>query len=160
MAKKFAKGKSASGRSWIEKFNEANNKGSVKKQTDKGLMYISTPKEIESIIKTVPKGRLITTKYIIDKLNKKYNVDFTCPLTTGIFVSIVANKSEEEKSQGKKNTTPYWRVVKPPKGYLYDRYLGQESCQKELLQSEGFKIVPSGTKKGPVVKDIDKYLLD
>ncbi len=147
-------------KSWIEKFNEANAKGSVRKQTDKGLIYISTPKEIESIIKKIPKGNLITTKYIIDKLNKKYKVDFTCPLTTGIFVSIVANKSEEEKSEGKKNTTPYWRVVKPPKGYLYDRYLGQESRQKELLQTEGFKIIPSGTKKGPIVKNFEKYLID
>lgn len=160
MARKLVEGKSASGRSWIEKFNEANKKGSVRKQTDKGLMYISTPKEIESIINKIPKGKLITTKYIIDKLNKKYKVDFTCPLTTGIFVSIVANKAEEEKSQGKKNTTPYWRVVKPPKGYLYDKYLGQESRQKELLQSEGFKIVPSGTKKGPIVKDLEKHLID
>jgi len=146
-------------KSWIEKYSEAGKKGGIKKQTDKGLMYISTPKEIESIIKKVPKGKLITTKYIIDKLNKKHKVDFTCPLTTGIFVSIVANKAEEEKSEGKNSNTPYWRVVKPPKGYLYDRYLGQESHQTELLQTEGFKIVPSGTKKGPIVKDFNKYLL-
>jgi len=147
-------------KSWIEKFKKANKKGSVKKQTDKGLMYISTPEEIESIIKKVPKGKLITTKYIIKKLNKKHKVVFTCPLTTGIFVSIVANKAEEEKSQGKMNITPYWRVVKPPKGYLYDKYLGRESNQKILLETEGFDIIPSGTKKGPIVKDFDKYLLD
>jgi len=137
---------------------QATTKGSIRKQTDRGMMYISTPEEIQKIIKRVPKGKLITTKQIIDKLNKKYKVDFTCPLTTGIFVSIVANAAEEESTMGMKNITPYWRVIKP-KGYLYDKFLGQKSSQKKYLKAEGFKIIPSGTKKGPVIKDFEKYLM-
>jgi alkylated DNA nucleotide flippase Atl1 len=144
--------------SWKEKAENANKKGNLRKQTDKGMMYISTPKEIEGIIKRVPKGKLITTERIAQKLSKKYKVDFTCPLTTGIFTAIVANAAIEERELGKKNITPYWRVIKP-RGYLYDKYLGQKSDQTKLLKKEGFKIVPSGTKKGPVVKDFKKYLV-
>lgn len=145
-------------KSWKEKMENANKKGNIRKQTDKGMMYISTPKEIEGIIKRVPKGKLITTAQIAQKLSKKYKVDFTCPLTTGIFTAIVANAAIEARELGKKNVTPYWRVIKP-KGYLYDKYLGQKSDQKKYLKAEGFKVVPSGTKKGPVVKNYERCLV-
>ncbi len=148
-------------KSWQQKYDEACEKGGVKKQTDKGMMYISTPKELESMIRKVPKGKLTSTKKFIEKLNKKHKVDFTCPLTTGIFTSVVANVAEEEMEKGKsqKEVAPYWRVIKEPKGYLYDKYLGMKSKQKKHLEAEGFKVVPSGTKKGPVVKDYEKYLM-
>ncbi len=45
-----------------EKYETACKKGGIKKHTDKGLMYISTPREIGGIINKVPKGKLITTK--------------------------------------------------------------------------------------------------
>ncbi|MBN2016187.1 MGMT family protein [Candidatus Dojkabacteria bacterium] len=151
----------ATKKSWAQKAEEANSKGCIRKRTPKGMMYISTPKEIEKIIRRIPKGKLMTTKQIADKLSKKYKVDFTCPLTTGIFTSIVANVAEEqmEMGKGKKDVAPYWRVVKPPKGFLYDKYLGNIFPQDKYLKEEGFKIVPSGTKKGPVVKDYEKYLI-
>ena len=56
-------------KTWQEKFEEANRKGGILKETPKGLMYISTPKEIAEIIKKVPKKKLITTAQIIEKLN-------------------------------------------------------------------------------------------
>lgn len=143
-------------KSWKEKMEERT-KGEIK-QTDKGMMYISYPREIEKVIRSIPKGKLITTEQIVKKFTKQYKVDFTCPLTTGIFVSIVANYAEEQKESGAKELVPYWRVIKP-KGYIYDKYLGQELPQKGHLESEGFKIIPRGTKKGPVVKDYEKYLM-
>lgn len=143
-------------KSWQEKLHHS--KGRIRKETDKGLMYISHPEEIKQVIIKIPKGKLITTKQIVDKLAKKYKVDFTCALTTGIFVGIVANAAEEQKEKGKKETIPYWRVIKP-KGYLYDKYLGQKSQQRKYLKKEGYKIVPSGTKKGPVIKDYEKHLV-
>lgn len=148
-------------KSWIDKMKEADRKGPIRKMTDKGMMYISTPSEIEKIIKRVPKGKLTTTKQIAEKLSKKHKVDFTCPLTTGIFTSIVANVAEEkiEMGKSKKDVAPYWRVVKDPKGYLYDKYLGSKFPQKSYLIKEGFRIIPSGTKKGPIVKDYEKFLV-
>ena len=145
-------------KNWNEKMEEANAKGNIRKQTDKGMMYISTPSEISTIIKKVPKGKLTTTKLMAEELSKKHKADFTCPLTTGIFTSIVANAAEEEIEKGKKRVSPYWRVVKD-RGYLYDKYLGQKSNQPKHLKGEGFKIVSSETKKGPIVKDYEKYLV-
>lgn len=146
----------ATKKSWKEKLTEPQKP--IRKKTPKGMMYISTPKEIESIIKKVPKGKLTTTKAIAEKLAKKYKVGFTCPLTTGIFTSIVANAAEENAKQGLKNITPYWRVIKPG-GYLYDKYLGQKLPQKEQLKKEGFKLERAQGKNPPKVKNFEKYLL-
>jgi alkylated DNA nucleotide flippase Atl1 len=144
--------------SWIEK-RDNHQHPSIRKMTLKGMMYISTPKEIDSIIKTVPKGKLITTEQIADKLAKKYKADYTCPLTTGIFVSIVANAAFEEMLNRKEKITPYWRVVKA-KGRLYDKYLGRLSDQKQLLENEGIQIQKTGVKAAKYeVINLKKYLL-
>ena len=141
---------------WSQKLEAANKKGGIRKQTNKGMMYISTPTEIEGLINEVPKGKLTTTKIIAEKLTKKHNVDFTCPLTTGIFSSVVANKTEEDRSLGKTSNTPYWRVIKPD-GKLYDKYLGQILPQKELLETEGFKFEKG--KNYLKVKNFKNYLV-
>ncbi len=142
---------------WINKRDKHEHK-SQKKQTEKGKMYISTPLEINEIIKKVPKGKLITTKQIAQKLTKKHKVDFTCPLTTGIFISINANAAKQEQLQGKSNITPYWRVIKP-KGYLYDHHLRIKNPQKKLLEDEGIKVISSGVKKAKwKVKNYENYL--
>lgn len=129
-----------------QKYDDTNSKGKIKKQTPKGMMYISSPQEIVEVIKTIPKGKVITTKEIMTKLTKKHKVDFTCPLTTGIFISIIANYVEEE---GIKDI-PYWRVVKD-KGVLFDRYFRLTSIQSELLQSEGWKVIRRGKKQIPAI---------
>jgi alkylated DNA nucleotide flippase Atl1 len=124
-----------------EKFDNANQNGGTKTETPKGLMYISTPTEISEIIKKIPKGKVITVADIASQLAKKHGTDWTCPITTGIFTSLVANYSEEAGLG-----IPYWRVVKA-KGVLYDQYLGMESHQSDFLKSEGWKIVHRGKNK-------------
>jgi len=148
----------ASKKSWKEKITESDNKGGIRKRTDKGMMYISTPSEIAKLIRRVSKGKVTTTKYIAQKLKKKHKVDFTCPLTTGIFVSLVANATEEAVAEGKKEIAPYWRVLKPG-GKLYDKYLTHELPQREHLEAEGFEIEEGKGKQPPKVKDFIQYLI-
>ncbi len=145
-------------KTWNEKLAATNSKNDlgVSKQTPKGLMYISKPREVVSIIKKVPKGKLITTSQIRKKLTKKHKVDFTCPLTTGIWISLLANASEENLHEKKKVIAPYWIVLKP-KGLIYEKYLGQKSLQNKYLKAEGFKITKSS--KNLQVKDFEKYLV-
>jgi alkylated DNA nucleotide flippase Atl1 len=144
--------------SWIEK-RDKHQHPSVRKMTPKGMMYISTPKEIDGIIKKVPNGKLITTEQIAEKLAEKHKTDYICPLTTGIFVSIVANAAYEEMLNHKNKITPYWRVVKA-KGRLYDKYLGRLSDQKPLLEKEGFKVQESDVKAAKYeVAEYKKYLV-
>ena len=130
-------------KNWKEKYESTNAKEGIEiiKTTPKGLMYISSPKEIVQEIKKIPKGETITTKDLAENLTKKYKTDYTCGLTTGIFIAIIANYVESEDIKD----IPYWRVTKS-KGELYDTYLREMSRQKEYLISEGFNI--SQNKKG------------
>jgi len=128
---------------WKAKYESTNAKEGIEivKKTPKGLMYISSPKEIIEEIKKIPKGSTITTKDLAEKLSNKHNTDYTCGLTTGIFMAIIANYVEEEDIKD----IPYWRVTKS-KGELYDTYLRETSRQKEHLISDGIDILQN--KKG------------
>ncbi len=128
-------------------FDDTNLRGEVKKQTPRGLMYISSPREILEIIKTIPKGQVITVKQIADTITKKKKVDYTCALTSGIFVSIIANYVEQENIKD----VPYWRVVRD-KGILYDHYFRLPSDQAKKLASEGWTILKKGSKQIPYIK--------
>jgi len=128
-------------KNWKEKYDKANEKGGVRKDTPKGMMYISTPGEIAEVIKTIPKGKIMSTKEIASKLAEKHHTDYTCGLTTGIFTAIIANYVEQERIKD----IPYWRVVKD-KGILYDTYLREPSHQGEYLKDEGHKIEKKGKK--------------
>ncbi|MBN1373857.1 MGMT family protein [Candidatus Dojkabacteria bacterium] len=143
---------------WIQKRDKETK--SQRKMTPKGMMYISTPTEINEMIRKIPKGKVTTTKQMTDFLSKKYKTDFTCPLTTGIFVSICANAAQEEEASGKKDVVPYWRVIKD-KGKLYDKYLGNtDTKQKKLLESDGQKIVPPKRGKGEIVENWEDSLFE
>ncbi len=114
------------------------------------------PTEVEEIMATIPRCKLITLREICIRLAKKYNVEACCTLTTGIFTMTAANASEEMKKKGKENRVPYWRTLKND-GYLNPKYPGGAEAQKELLEREGFKIIREG-KKYKVV-DFDRYLV-
>ncbi|MCX7737202.1 MAG: MGMT family protein [Candidatus Kapabacteria bacterium] len=108
-----------------------------------GKMLIATPKIIDDFVRKIPKGQLITISEIRKSLAEEYNADVTCPLTTGIFLRISAEAAEEDRASGKRNITPYWRVVRD-NGCLIDKFPGGQSHQAELLEKEGFKTKQKG----------------
>ena len=50
----------------------------------KGMMLIPTPKLVDTIVRQVRRGRLVTVGEIRRKLAADFSADGTCPLTTGI----------------------------------------------------------------------------
>lgn len=119
-------------------------------------VVLAPPLDIDAIMKNVPKGKIITIYEICDKLAKKYNVEFCCSLTTGIFINIAAYAAEELKEKGEKNITPYWRTLKT-NGVLNHKFPGGSEAQKKMLEKEGFKILQKGKKY--VVKNYENYLM-
>jgi hypothetical protein len=108
-------------KTWIEKLQE-HKKPEIKtiekdfwgySKGDK--MHISTPQIIESYIKQIAKGKTVDTKAMRNDLAVENNATFTCPLTTGIFLRIVAEAANEQLEQGValKNITPFWRMIEP-----------------------------------------------
>ncbi len=107
-------------------------------------------------MKKVPKGKLVTINEIRIALAKKHNATIGCPMTTGIFAWIAANAAEEQRQQGKKDITPYWRTLKTG-GVINVKYPGGVGGQKELLEKEGHEVVQKGKKY--IVADYEKSLM-
>lgn len=76
-------------------------------------MLIPTPKLIDDYIKQIPEGKTVGTATIRKDLAMEHGAEVTCPLTTGIFLRIVAEAAYEEYQQGKpvSKITPFWRVI-------------------------------------------------
>jgi alkylated DNA nucleotide flippase Atl1 len=120
-------------------------------------VVLVNPSEVVSLMRQVPKGKLITLVEICKTIAKKHHVKGCCSLTTGIFIMTAANAAEEAANQGKSLDIPYWRTLKAD-GFLNEKYPGGTLAQKKLLEQEGFTILKKGKKF--VVNDFEKYLTE
>ncbi len=121
-----------------------------------GMMLIPTPKLVDDLIRKIPKGRLATVSELRRKLAADFKADVTCPLTTGIFVRIAAEAAEEDREQGRKRITPYWRVVKDD-GSFNPKLPGGVAQQTQTLRGEGFEVSTNG--KSPRLKNFEDRLI-
>ena len=111
----------ASKKTWLDKLNEK--KESKTKRLDfdfadipaHSIMFIATPQIIDNYIKQIPKGKTVAVQTMRKDLAIENKADFTCPVTTGIFLRIVAEASFEKYKQTNslKGITPFWRIVDP-----------------------------------------------
>jgi len=108
-----------------------------------GTMVIPAPREVDEIMKQVPKGKLLTINEIRALLASKHSVTIGCPLTTGIFAWIAAHAAEESAKAGAARTTPYWRTLRAG-GELSPKYPGGVKSLRQKLEAEGHKIVQKG----------------
>lgn len=115
-------------------------------------MFLAPPLYYDKLMRKVPKGKLITAGQIREYLAKENNADFTCPLTAGIFINIVAWASYQRKE----DITPYWRTLKT-NGELNNKYPEGIELQKRLLEEEGHTIIQKGSKY--YVKDFESKLI-
>jgi alkylated DNA nucleotide flippase Atl1 len=150
-------------KSWTEKLVDSKGLPKVEKITEKmskkwgtGTVAIPAPIEVDAMMKKVPKGKLITINEIREALAKKHNATIGCPMTTGIFAWVAAQAAEEQRQQGEKNITPYWRTLKTG-GVINVKYPGGVEGQKKLLEKEGHQVIQKGKKH--VVADYEKSLM-
>jgi len=146
-------------KSWREKLADSKDLPKVIEINDKmskrwgtGTCVIPAPIEVDEIMKTVPKGKLITINDIREKLARKHGATIGCPITCGIFAWVAAHAAEEEAAEGKKDITPYWRTLKSG-GVINEKYPGGVDNLKKLLESEGHKVMQKGKKY--VVEDYE-----
>jgi hypothetical protein len=123
----------------------------------RGKMLIPNPLGVDRLMRSIQKGRLATVEQIRERLAKDFHADFTCPLTTGIFIRIAAEAAEEDFGRGEKEITPYWRVIKAD-GSLNEKLPGGTEAQAARLREEGHSIEPGKGKRAPKVKDFGKSL--
>ncbi|HEY9059958.1 MAG TPA: methylated DNA-protein cysteine methyltransferase [Pseudobacteroides sp.] len=139
-------------KTWNEKLRISNGLPKVEPIEEKmtkrlgvGSMVIPAPTEVDELMHTVEKGKLITTDIIREKLAKKHGATVTCPLTTGVFTKIEAFAAEENIIGGKTDVTPYWRTLKS-KGELNEKFPGGTDNHKMLLEMEGHMVKQKGKK--------------
>jgi len=121
-----------------------------------GTMVIPSPREVDEVMRKVPKGKLITINEIRIYLAKKHRVTIGCPITTGIFAWIAAHAAEEAAEDGAKRITPYWRTLKSG-GELNPKYPGGIPNLKVHLEAEGHRVVKKG--KRYLVADFQQALV-
>jgi hypothetical protein len=121
-------------------------------------VLVATPLLVDELIRKIEKGKLVTINQIRARLARDFKADSTCPLTTGIFVRIVAEAAEEDLQMGSSEITPYWRVIRDD-GSLNEKFPGGVAAQAARLREEGHTIEPGKGKKPPKVKDFEKALV-
>jgi len=147
-------------KTWKEKFERPTEPKVVDDPKGRGKMLVPTPVLVDSVIRRIPRGKLITVNMIRDVLARRFNADFSCPLATGWFIKIAAWKAEEDmevRGMDIEQVTPYWRVVKAD-GSLNNKFPGGQKQQAEMLRGEGHVIME---KRGRLyVKDFRNSLVD
>ena len=120
-----------------------------------GTMVIPAPREVDALMRRVPRGKLTTINELRGALARKHCVNVGCPITTGIFAWIAAHAAEEAAAAGRKRITPYWRTLRSG-GQLNEKYPGGILGLKKRLQAEGHKVVRRG--KNFFVADFERCL--
>ncbi len=153
-------------KSWREKLADDKDLPRVTEITGKmstrwgiGTVVIPAPREVDEIMRSVPRGKLITINHIRERLAKRHGASIGCPITTGIFAGIAARAAEEDAAEGKKDITPYWRTLKVS-GALSDKYPGGVDAQAAKLKAEGHTIETDKKGKPKRVKDYEKALVE
>ena len=137
-------------RTWREKLADAKDlpkvgpiEGAMTRTLGVGTMVIAAPREVDAIMRRVPRGKLITINEIRARLAKRHGTITACPITTGIFAWIAAHAAEEDAEDGRRTPTPYWRTLKVG-GELNPKYPGGLERLRALLEREGHEVVVRG----------------
>ncbi|MEW6664258.1 MAG: hypothetical protein AB1512_03425 [Thermodesulfobacteriota bacterium] len=126
------------------------------RQWGTGTLVIPAPKEVDRIMRGVPKGKLITIPEIRRILARRHKTTIACPITTGIFSLIAAHAAREALEKGAKRVTPYWRTLKAG-GEVNSKYPGGLEDQRKRLKAEGHRVIRKGRRF--IVEDYESHLI-
>lgn len=78
-------------------------------------MLISSPGEIANYLSRIPKGETRTMDRMRNELARKAGANAMCPVTTAIYLRVVAEVALADLAEGKRleEVVPFWRVVLP-----------------------------------------------
>jgi len=76
-------------------------------------MLVGTPKMIDQYIQKIPAGEERSVSRLRNELARRNKCDATCPVSTAIFIRIVAEAALEKLAEGAEvsELTPFWRVI-------------------------------------------------
>ncbi|HYG24671.1 MAG TPA: hypothetical protein VEH04_18000 [Verrucomicrobiae bacterium] len=137
-------------KSWKDKLADDKNlprvfqvPGEMARRFGAGMMVIPAPREVDALMKRVPKGRVVTINELRSAVASRHQADMACPITTGIFSWIAAHAAAEASSLGSKRITPYWRTLKNG-GEVNPKYPGGLEEVSKRLRAECHEIEKRG----------------
>jgi hypothetical protein len=106
---------------WRKRFNAAKAPHVVMLHADfagvkaGNTMLISSPGEIANYVARIPQGEERTIERLRNELARKAGANAMCPVTTAIYLRVVAEVALRDLEEGKSlsEVVPFWRVVKP-----------------------------------------------
>jgi alkylated DNA nucleotide flippase Atl1 len=112
------------------------------KEAQGGAMVISSPAEVDRMLKDIRRGEVITLTDLRAAIAKKHNVAVACPVSTAIFANMVARAAEEMRAVGTAGAklTPWWRLLRPG-GFLNPKLPGGVERQAALLGRDGVDVI-------------------
>ncbi len=120
-----------------------------------GMMVIPAPRQVDALMKRVPRGALTTIDNLRTALAMQHDAATACPITTGIFAWMAAYAADEASEAGESKITPYWRTLKSG-GEINPKYPGGIAAVSARLQAEGHEVVQR--RKRFFVRDFEQQL--
>ena len=119
---------------WRKRFGAAKDPHVVMLHTDfagvkaGNTMLISSPGEIANYIARIPPGETRSIDRLRNELARKAGAQSMCPVTTAIYLKVVAEVALEDLAEGKplERVVPFWRVVLPD-----SKVAGKLSCGRD-----------------------------
>ncbi|MGB0896372.1 MAG: hypothetical protein ACPGU9_00990 [Flavobacteriaceae bacterium] len=126
-------------KTWIEKRDAK--KEAIVKTIDKRFadmtegcrMFIATPQIVDDYVNCINPGNQLDIPTMRNDLAIEYCAEKTCPVTSSIFLRIVAKAALEELEQGKtqEDITPFWRMMTPD-----DKIAQKLSCGVDFIKNQ------------------------
>jgi len=114
-------------------------------------MLIASPAILDRYVRALSPGQFVTPKEMRADLADSHKAEHACPVTTGIFLRVVAEAAWEQHLAGTPiaEITPFWRVIdaeSPIAGKLVcgREFIRQRRSAEQTLKSSG---LPSSKRK-------------
>jgi len=98
-------------------------------------LLVAAPRIVEQYINQIPKGTSVSPQTLCKDLASEYKAD-ACPISTGIFLRIVAEAAYEQHRAGKslKEIAPFWRVIDEKSPTAKKLACGQEFIKAQRVK--------------------------
>ncbi len=92
-------------------------------------MLVVTPRIVDAEVCEIAPGAVMAAATLRQRLAVRHGADYACPVTTGIALRVVAERSYLRLQAGEDSVTPFWRALDPDSDLA-----GKLACGREFLR--------------------------
>lgn len=92
-------------------------------------MLVVTPRIVDAEVCEIAPGAVMAAATLRQRLAARHGAEYACPVTTGIALRVVAERSHLRLQAGVEPVTPFWRALDPDSDLA-----GKLACGREFLR--------------------------